>query len=892
MGRKLFISLLLFVITACELVDPPTPPNKSGWDCKENELISGFTCEGYNGTYTGEARQRTMSDGSRIPFGEELYQIPIEDYSLYFEPHGRGEFKRKGNDLYLIKGSFSNNGFYNGRLIEERENGGRMEQVGEFDSSSNWVIRPSFTRGTFTRFHPSGKKELILEGDFVHDEDSFYLSRGTNKSTILDQTYTGIGIRYRESDSEGVEIISVDSITSKESDLEVGDIVLGIENDYRYISFEELSFEDIGKSFKSIQSSSIDLFIKDADSQKRVPVRVRPINFKGCTIITQGQWDEDGRLSGKPAIIEHPNGIVKANLKNGEIDYGNISIEYDPNRESLPIERSPRYKLIMGIDDKENNTKDRFSAKAYFGSRSSIKPSKSSNNLLNLEYKVSFNISKGDNSIVEGEVEWVSISTCDSEPKIIKENIILGASDKRYLVNESPMNFRDRSKLDFKDYDEAPENWNKDLTEGSQIIYVEVLESGANREVTRQESIQSTYRVGYREVYNEDYDRALIAVQRARDKVYSEEIEKATRNTQCGRADSFGKALLCSVIDNAGVASAESNLEEAIQELNSTSRVLNEPIMEPYMFNKNYVKATKETKIKISLIDHTTNTYKEKIVTSNESKQTVVLDRDLPQTDPKIRSHERDTMTEEELDKWIDSKPMPDYDSLESLIKDVSIDGNKKGFRTALNNITTKKKEKKEKKSDKGIARSKNKDSVIDYADSVVVIEDLRGSSGAGFYIRDQLIMTNAHVVEDKKYLNIKSESGESFIGEVLMKDLSSDLAVINVKRKGLPIKTKPGCSVRRGEEVVAIGHPEGFDFSLTKGIVSGLRTKKLFTGGKSVRVIQIDANITYGNSGGPLIDNDGYLIGVNSYGEGEADFLDFSIHCSEVEKFLQEYIP
>ena len=161
MTKKLIIGALFFVITACELVDPPTPPNKSGWDCKKNESISGFACEGFNGTYTGEASQRTMSDGSPIPFGEDIYQIPIEDYGLYFEPHGRGEFERKGEGLYLIKGLFTNNSFYNGKLIEERENTARIEQVGEFDSSSNWVIRPAFTRGTFTRFHPSGKKVIF-----------------------------------------------------------------------------------------------------------------------------------------------------------------------------------------------------------------------------------------------------------------------------------------------------------------------------------------------------------------------------------------------------------------------------------------------------------------------------------------------------------------------------------------------------------------------------------------------------------------------------------------------------------------------------------------------------------------------------------------------------------
>ena len=909
-GKIRSILLLFFFLSACELVEPPTPPEKSNWNCESLKItgnqddLSYYLCEGYNGTYSGDIKQRTMSDGSPIQFGEELHQVPKEEYNNYFDPHGQGSFKRNGDLEYSVEGSFSNGFFYNGKYIKEYEEGNKIEAKGEFvypteysRSQSHWTVEPTFSDGVITLYDSLGRKIVIQDGDFEYSSDRIYLSDGKKTIITHDREYVGIGITYKKDETKGVEIRFVDINTKKESGLQVGDIIIGIEANNIFTSFENLDLAEISESFANINDSNIILNVINKDGQKKISVERRNILSKGCEITVDGRWNEEINLIGSPVIIDHPNGIIKATLRNGEISYGKMSIEFDPNRKNTILEyhsqnRSPMYNRVMGIENDEKRLKDKFSASAYYGSRSIFSPniSRDSLNLINFEYKGTFDIDKSDNSIVEGEVRWLSIFNCASQPEIVKEHAILNASDKRYLVNESPIVFTDKTSLEFKDYNEAPENWDKNVIKDSQIIYIELLESDADRKITKQETVQSTYRSGYREVYNVAYDQALIAVQRARDRVYSAEIGKATRNTKCGNANSLGGAILCSIIDNSGVNSAKSELEKALGQLNSTPRVLNEPVMDPHFFNKNYVKASKKTKVKISLIDHISNTYKEKIITSIEDKETIILDREIPLTDPKVRSHERNTMTEDELDRWIDLKPMPDYDSLRSLIRDVSNDGNRQEFRTALKRVTTKEKKK---ESIKRIAKSNNsKEPIIDYGNSVVVIEDLKGNSGAGFYIRDQLIMTNAHVVNNKKYLNIKSESGESFIGEVLMKDLSSDLAVINVKRKGEPIVIKPGCSVRRGEEVIAIGHPEGFEFSLTKGIISGLRTKRLFAGGKSVRVIQIDANITYGNSGGPLLDNEGYLVGVNSYGEGDADFLDFSIHCSEVEKFLQKNIP
>ena len=185
----------------------------------------------------------------------------------------------------------------------------------------------------------------------------------------------------------------------------------------------------------------------------------------------------------------------------------------------------------------------------------------------------------------------------------------------------------------------------------------------------------------------------------------------------------------------------------------------------------------------------------------------------------------------------------------------------------------------------------KKDSATYDYEESVLVIEDLQGGLGTGFYVRDELIMTNAHVVGDKKYMTIRNKEGESFIGQVLKKDLGSDLAVLTTKLSGKPLELKPGCKIKRGEDVTTIGHPKGFEYSLTKGIVSSVRSMHLIPGASRVRYIQIDAPLNPGNSGGPLMDSNGYVIGVNTWGY-EGNSLNFSIHCSEIKRFIEKYIP
>ena len=138
---------------------------------------------------------------------------------------------------------------------------------------------------------------------------------------------------------------------------------------------------------------------------------------------------------------------------------------------------------------------------------------------------------------------------------------------------------------------------------------------------------------------------------------------------------------------------------------------------------------------------------------------------------------------------------------------------------------------------------------------------------GSGFIVDPKgLILTNLHVVENMSRISVKLQSGETLRGEVVGTDEETDLAVIKVKTaRDLPfVKLGDSDEAQVGDWVLAIGSPFGLEQTVTAGIIS---TKERLTRGSSnfQRFLQTDAAINRGNSGGPLVNMRGEVIGVNS---------------------------
>jgi S1-C subfamily serine protease len=193
---------------------------------------------------------------------------------------------------------------------------------------------------------------------------------------------------------------------------------------------------------------------------------------------------------------------------------------------------------------------------------------------------------------------------------------------------------------------------------------------------------------------------------------------------------------------------------------------------------------------------------------------------------------------------------------------------------------------------------------VIDVADRVgpsVVRIDVRGhdqrraGTGSGVVVApDGLVLTNSHVVGASTRVDITTVDGRTLSTQVIGADPDTDLALVRVNELVTLPATTLGDSKRlkRGQLVVAIGHPLGFESTVTAGVISALGRSLRASSGRLIDdVIQTDAALNPGNSGGPLVSTLGEVIGINTAVISGAQGICFAVASNTANFVLGELV-
>ena len=407
------------------------------------------------------------------------------------------------------------------------------------------------------------------------------------------------------------------------------------------------------------------------------------------------------------------------------------------------------------------------------------------------------------------------------------------------------------------------------------LVVFDVAKANNSRRVLTKVESDSKFVSGTRSEPNPSYDIARGKLMEA----------------QVGLAKAQGTytyGVAAAIVNAVAIGLWRSQVNEAEAALSSTPSTLQKDVYVDYKFHTSEVKAVRAMTTNYYVIDRVSKKYFKGSFDATETKTFKIAynvhDKDsdrariLSQYDKEddITRYEQAPMTvtassliEDYLKNATSAKPLP---PLAKLRQEMLEDKNKA---LALHKA-------------KQFDGKPLKDSRFD---SVVVILNPKGALGSGFFVKPTLVLTNHHVVEGVKFVEMKMYNGMETFGKVVKSDVRLDLALIKVQDQGAPVQFFDGNTIDLGSTLEAIGHPRGLTFTITRGVASAVRKKKSVNavGGKDVLFVQTDAAINPGNSGGPLFLGQ-QVVGVNNNKlAGGSEGLGFAVHYSEVAEFLKE---
>jgi S1-C subfamily serine protease len=422
------------------------------------------------------------------------------------------------------------------------------------------------------------------------------------------------------------------------------------------------------------------------------------------------------------------------------------------------------------------------------------------------------------------------------------------------------------------------------LNETDKLIILQPMRYDVKRNILEQSKVDSTYIAGYEEKKNPDYLVAYRNYQIALNHYNQVQFEVSLTSAPTSALGGLGQGIS----NMAKTIPAANRLDKAKQTLAQTSQTISIPIKQEYSYNEMKVKVSKELNYYLYIINPTTQEVRYKAFLKAENK-TFQL---------QYNKHSQDSSYPSKYD---DEKAVMAYEtersgqnlSTSEIIRELC-DAPLKEFRTVKydSQMAFIQAPLKTKKPQAQLV-SKTNSKINRLFQSVVAIQDNGGRTiGTGFFIKPDTILSNQHVVGDRKLVAVTTRGGKKYIGKVVNVHFDLDIAIIQIDGAGLPVELYAGPALSEGSEVLAIGNPVGLEYSVTKGIISSIRKRK---DNKrplaSERIfIQTDVAINPGNSGGPLF-MDGKVIGINTLKLVDEDIegIGFAIHYSEVNNYLSD---
>lgn len=410
------------------------------------------------------------------------------------------------------------------------------------------------------------------------------------------------------------------------------------------------------------------------------------------------------------------------------------------------------------------------------------------------------------------------------------------------------------------------------------IVVISMAQARTDRDMVDNDFKPSRFVAGTKEVINPEYQKLKVQT----DQVAAQKMGADIRAS----IPRYGIAAIGQLADIAAAASYGSKLNELTNQLATTPPVIEEPVYQDYKVRVVDVTAEKIATVNYYVIDKRARTMFADTFDARATGTWSVA-YEMQDSDVNKDAFLTDYASEETVVEW---EKEPIVVSLSSLMAEFGKGAQKTKKIASLDEVMVKLVEDRNTALASAAARTYTDARNDARFDSVVKVISLGKGSGTGFYVAEDLIITNVHVVDGAKLPVLQRYDKREIYGKVIAQDTRLDLALIQVKERGTPVSFFSDNEIRLGEQLEIIGHPRQYDFSITRGIVSAVRhnTSIMNVKGKPVLFIQTDAAMHPGNSGGPVFMGN-KVVGVSDWIRKDSPGINFSIHYSEVMNFLRK---